>query len=273
MTAAVSKGTTAQGAVGVAHTRVDGRDKVTGAARYSAEIPFAELAHGWLVLSTVARGRVRSLDTAPVLRMPGVLTVLHHGNAPRVDNDYMTLLGVPPDPTVALFQHDRVPYLGWPVAVVVAETSEQAREAAEALVVHYERQPHDVDFAGSRPDTYPLDTYQPAVVEKGDLEAQLAASAVVVDAEYTTPEEHHHAMEPHAATAVWDDGRLKSSTPTRAPPTSRAKSPGCSRSTRPPCGCAPSSSAAASGPRNTSGRTRWPPRWPLTSCGGRSASS
>ncbi|WP_406497717.1 xanthine dehydrogenase family protein molybdopterin-binding subunit [Streptomyces sp. NBC_01604] len=209
MTGAASRAAPVRGAVGAPHTRVDGRDKVTGAARYAAEIPFAELAHGWLVLSTIARGRVRSLDTAPVLRMPGVLTVLHHGNAPRVDNDYMTLLGVPPDPTVALFQRDRVPYLGWPVAVVVAETSEQAREAAEALVVHYERQPHDVEFSGSRPDTYPLDTYEPAVVEKGDLAAQLAASAVLVDAEYTTPEEHPHPMEPHAATARWDGGRLE----------------------------------------------------------------
>src|SRR5690606_13477369 len=63
--------------VGTAHTRVEGRDKVTGAARYAGEIPFAELAHGWLVVSTVARGRIRSVETAPVLEMPGVLTVLH----------------------------------------------------------------------------------------------------------------------------------------------------------------------------------------------------
>lgn len=71
-----------RGAVGVAHTRVEGRDKVTGAARYAGEIPHPDLAHGWLVLSTVARGRILDVDTAPVLGMPGVLTVLHHGNAP-----------------------------------------------------------------------------------------------------------------------------------------------------------------------------------------------
>ncbi|GHH89065.1 xanthine dehydrogenase family protein molybdopterin-binding subunit [Streptomyces capitiformicae] len=195
--------------VGAPHTRVEGRDKVTGAARYAGEIPFAELAHGWLVLSTVARGRIRTVETDGVLGMPGVLTVLHHGNAPRVDSDYVGLMGSRPDPTVALFQHDRVPHLGWPVALVVAETSEQAREAAEALVVHYERQPHDVDFRGSHADAYPVDSHMPAVAEKGDLEAELAASAVVVDAEYTTPEEHHHPMEPHAASARWDGGRLE----------------------------------------------------------------
>ncbi|MER6289027.1 xanthine dehydrogenase family protein molybdopterin-binding subunit [Streptomyces sviceus] len=200
--------TARQNAVGTAHTRVEGRDKVTGAARYAGEIPFADLAYGWLVLSTVTRGRIRSIDTADVLAMPGVAAVLHHGNAPRVETGYVGVLGVP-DPTAAVFQHDRVPHAGWPVALVVADTSEQAREAAEALVVHYEQEPHDVDFTSEHPDAYPLDSHGPAVIENGDLEAELAASAVVVDAEYTTPEEHHTMMEPHAATARWDGGRLE----------------------------------------------------------------
>ncbi|MFF7751774.1 xanthine dehydrogenase family protein molybdopterin-binding subunit [Streptomyces sp. NPDC007971] len=195
--------------VGSAHTRVEGRDKVTGAARYAGEIPFAGLAHGWLVLSTVARGRVRAVESTPVLAMPGVLAVLDHRNAPRVETDYTGLMGSKPDPTCAVFQHDRVPHLGWPVALVVAETSEQAREAAEALVVHYEQEPHDIGFTGGHPDAYPLDSHAPAVTAKGDLDAELAASAVVVDAEYTTPEEHHNPMEPHAATARWDGGRLE----------------------------------------------------------------
>ncbi|MFJ4468533.1 xanthine dehydrogenase family protein molybdopterin-binding subunit [Streptomyces sp. NPDC089424] len=194
--------------VGTPHTRIEGRDKVTGAARYAGEIPFAELAHGWLALSTVARGRVGALETDRVLAMPGVLTVLHHGNAPRLDTDHVGLLGVPPDPSAALFQSDRVPHAGWPVALVVAETSEQAREAAEALVVHYEQEPHEVVFAADHPGALPLDGHMPAVTEKGELEAELAASAVVVDAEYTTPEEHHSPMEPHATTARWDGGRL-----------------------------------------------------------------
>ncbi|WP_329461417.1 xanthine dehydrogenase family protein molybdopterin-binding subunit [Streptomyces sp. NBC_01431] len=202
--------TAVTGSVGSAHTRVEGRDKVTGAARYAADLPFAELAHGWLVLSTVARGRVRSVESAPVLAMPGVLTVLHHGNAPRVDGDYSGLLGRP-DPIVACFQNDQVPCAGWPVALVVAETPEQAREAAEALVVHYDEEPHDVDFAAGRPGTYTPEN-SPALqaeTDKGDLEAQLASSAVVVDAEYSTPEEYHSPLEPHAATARWEGGRLE----------------------------------------------------------------
>ena len=202
--------TATRGAVGTAHPRVEGRDKVTGAARYAGEIRFAELAHGWLVLSTVARGRIRALDTDDVLAMPGVLTVLHHHNAPRVDTAYIGMMGTPPDPTVGLFQHDRVPHLGWPVALVVAETSEQAREAAETLVVHYDQEPHDVAFSAEREaEAYALEGHMPAVVEKGDLAAGLAASAVVIDAEYTTPEEHHNPMEPHAAAARWEGGRLE----------------------------------------------------------------
>ncbi|MGP3754092.1 xanthine dehydrogenase family protein molybdopterin-binding subunit [Streptomyces sp. IBSNAI001] len=197
-------------AVGTAHTRVEGRDKVTGAARYAGEIPFDGLAHGWLVLSTITRGRILSVDADAVLGMPGVLTVLHHGNAPRVDIDYTGMLGMPPDPTIAVFQHDRVPHAGWPVALVVAETSEQAREAAESLVVRYEEEAHDVTFPGERPDasTGP-GPGGPEATEKGDLEAELAASAFVLDAEYSTPEEHHNSMEPHAVTALWDGGRLE----------------------------------------------------------------
>ncbi|MFD3925120.1 xanthine dehydrogenase family protein molybdopterin-binding subunit [Streptomyces sp. NPDC058614] len=204
-TPTTTTGTTAvTRAVGTAHTRVEGRAKVTGAARYAGEIPYAELAHGWLVLSTVARGRIRSVEDTSVLGMPGVLTVLHHANAPRLDGNYMSPFGTP-DPVLQLFQHDRVPFVGWPVALVVAETPEQAREAAEALVVQYEAEPHDAAFFAGRPGMY---TPQDAETAKGDLESELAASAVVVDAEYTTPEEHHSPMEPHAAMARWDNGRL-----------------------------------------------------------------
>lgn len=205
-TPTTTTGTTAvTRAVGTAHTRVEGRAKVTGAARYAGEIPYAELAHGWLVLSTVARGRIRSVEDTSVLGMPGVLTVLHHGNAPRLDGNYMSAFG-PPDPVLQLFQHDRVPFVGWPVALVVAETPEQAREAAEALVVQYEKEPHDAAFFPGRPGMY---TPENAETVKGDLESELAASAVVVDAEYGTPEEHHSPMEPHAAMARWDNGRLE----------------------------------------------------------------
>ncbi|WP_406108786.1 xanthine dehydrogenase family protein molybdopterin-binding subunit [Streptomyces sp. NBC_01003] len=195
------------GTVGASYTRVEGLEKVTGAARYAGDVPAAELAHGWLVLSTVARGRIRSIESDPVRGMPGVLAVLHHGNAPRVDGNYVGMLGRP-DPIVEVFQHDRVPFVGWPVALVVAETTEQAREAAEALVVRYDEEPHDVAFSAGHAGIYTPDG-DGMLAEKGDLAAELAASVHVVDAEYTTPEEHHSSMEPHAAMARWDGGRLE----------------------------------------------------------------
>src|SRR5262249_48363455 len=156
---------------------LEGRLKVTGAARYAGEIlPPAELAHGWLVTSTVARGRIRSIDAEAVLEMPGVLAVLDHENAPRLTPG-AGILG--PDAAPQILQDDRVPNAGWPVALVVAETSEQAREAAEALVVIYDEEPHDVAFAAGHPAAYTPEPRYPTLpdAEKGDVEAQLAASA------------------------------------------------------------------------------------------------
>jgi xanthine dehydrogenase YagR molybdenum-binding subunit len=208
-TTAAPAGTTAvAGSVGRSHTRVEGLAKVTGAARYAGEIPFADLAHGWLVLSTIAKGRIRSVESESVLAMPGVLAVLHHGNAPHLEAA-SGMFG--PDPTIEVLQNDQVPHVGWPVALVVAETPEQAREAAEALVVTYDQEPHDIAFSSAHPGLYiPEGSARfPARTSKGDVEAELAAAAVVVDHEYTTPEEHHNAMEPHAAMARWEGGRLE----------------------------------------------------------------
>ena len=188
--------------IGVPRTRLEGRAKVTGEARYAGEVPFAELAYGWLVTSTVARGRIHAIETEPVLAMSGVLAILHHGNAPRLTPG-VGMMGA--DATLQVLQDDRVPHTGWPVALVVAETSEQAREAAEALVVTYDEEPHDAVFpSGHEPG--PLTEPD---AEKGDVEAELAASALTVDQEYTTPEEYHSAMEPHAAVARWENGRLE----------------------------------------------------------------
>jgi xanthine dehydrogenase YagR molybdenum-binding subunit len=199
---------TPPGKIGTPRTRLEGRAKVTGEARYTGDVPFAELAHGWLVTSTIARGRIRAIDTEPVLAMPGVLGVLHHANAPRLTPG-LGFMG--PDATLQVLQDDHVPFRGWPVALVVAETAEQARAAAEALVVTYDEEPHDVTFSGDHPGVYtpePNARVQPDL-EKGDVEAGLAASAMVVDEEYTTPEEYHNAMEPHAAMARWENGRLE----------------------------------------------------------------
>lgn len=195
----------ATGAVGTARVRVEGREKVTGTARYAADVPFDGLAHGWLVLSTVARGRITSLGTADVLGMPGVIGVVHHGNAPRLRP--AGLLG--PDGSLRLLQDDQVPHVGRPVALVVAETPEQARAGAEALAVGYATEEHDTAFRADHPERRPAPPLASRPdADLGDVDAEIAAAPVVVDRRYATPEEHHGAMEPHASTARWLDGRL-----------------------------------------------------------------
>ncbi len=198
----------ASGAVGRPRTRLEGRAKVTGEAQYAADVPFAELAHGWVVTSTVARGRIRHIDADAVMAMPGVLGVLHHGNAPRLTPG-AGFMG--PDASLLMLQDDRVPYRGWPVALVVAETPEQARAGAEALAVTYDEEPHDAAFSADHERAHTPEIRPPAQpdVVKGDVDAEIAVSALVVDEEYTTPEQYHNAMEPHAAVARWENGRLE----------------------------------------------------------------
>ena len=193
--------------------------KVTGAARYAGEIPFAELAHGWLVLSTIARGRIRSVeDRARPRRCPACSPSCTTGT-PRASTPTTSGLLGQPDPTAAASSSTTgCRTSGWPVALVVAETSEQAREAAEALVVTYDEEPHDVAFsAGTHPDAYTPEG-PPAATEKGDVEAELAASAVVRGRGV------HHARK--STTTRWSRTRRRragraagwrSSTPTRAP--------------------------------------------------------
>ncbi|HTF11452.1 MAG TPA: xanthine dehydrogenase family protein molybdopterin-binding subunit [Asanoa sp.] len=190
-------------AVGHPLTRIEGLDKVTGRARYAADIALPGLVYGAVVPATIARGRVRGLDVDAALAMPGVLAVLHQENAPR-----LTDIG---EGTLFLFQSDRVAHHGAPVALVIADTPERAREAAEWLQVDYFEEPHDALF---RPDHQGLYTpdhvnpHLPTVTDKGDVDAALAGAAVVVDREYRTPAQHNNAMEPHSGTAVWADGRL-----------------------------------------------------------------
>jgi xanthine dehydrogenase YagR molybdenum-binding subunit len=188
------------GAVGAPRPRIEGRLKVTGAARYAADVPMPGLAHGWMVTATVSRGRIRDIDTSAVLGMPGVLGVLDHRTAPRLDPGVRNYFG--PDGSVLLLQDDVIPYAGRPVALVVAETPEQARAAANALQVTYDVEPHDL--GPDHPAARLASTAFGPEADTGDLAAELAASEVVVEQRYRTPEESHCAMEPHAATTWWD---------------------------------------------------------------------
>ncbi|MFE9690801.1 xanthine dehydrogenase family protein molybdopterin-binding subunit [Micromonospora sp. NPDC005806] len=191
------------GAVGREHPRLEGRDKVTGAARYAVEYPVDGVTYGWVVSATAARGRISRIDAAPALAVPGVLDVLHHGNAPSLAP------GV--DPTLFLLQEPAVHYRGEFVAVVVAETIEAAREAARLVRIDYDTEPHSTVLSEHHPGLYRPDKVNPGYptdTADGDFDAGFAAAEVRVDATYRTPAYHNNPMEPHATTARWADGRL-----------------------------------------------------------------
>ncbi|MFB7545337.1 xanthine dehydrogenase family protein molybdopterin-binding subunit [Streptomyces zaomyceticus] len=183
--------------------RRDAGEKVTGTARYAAEHTPPGCVHAVPVPATVARGRVTAVHADEILRRPGVHAVLSHTNAPR--------LGEPEDPTLALLQTDRVPHRGWYVALVVADTLENARAAADDLRIEYTAEEHDPGPPAGHPGLYAPEEANgghPALRERGDFDTAYAASAVRVDATYTMTAQHNHPMEPHAATAWWEDGAL-----------------------------------------------------------------
>src|SRR3954471_21544373 len=144
------------GAVGAARSRVEGRLKVNGAAHYAADIPMPDLAHGWMVTGAVSRGRIRDIDASTALGMPGVLGVLDHRNAPRLNPEAGNYFG--PDGSLRLLQDEVIPYAGWPLALVVAEPPEQARAAAAAWRVTCDIEPHDLDFSLEHPAARPAST-------------------------------------------------------------------------------------------------------------------
>jgi xanthine dehydrogenase YagR molybdenum-binding subunit len=184
-------------------SRVEGREKVTGAARYAVEVPADRPAYAYAVQATIAKGRVRSIDPEAARAAPGVLAVIWHADAPKLEPV--------DDPELMLFQFPEVVYRGQIVAMVVAESLETAREAASLLRVDYERQEHDVELRDDRPDLYKPDKVNPAYepdTEHGDFERAFADSPARVDVTYRTPAYHNNPMEMHASLASWDGDRL-----------------------------------------------------------------
>src|SRR5437660_7913928 len=160
-------------ATGAPLNRIDGVQKVTGAARYAYEHQVEGVTYVFPVQSTIAKGRVASIDASAARALPGVIAVLSHENAPR--------LAPLDDAELAVFQSDAVAYHGQFVAAVVAETSEIARQAASLVTVRYEEQPHDVELRADRADLYAPQRVTGGYetdTESGDVEATLTSAAV-----------------------------------------------------------------------------------------------
>src|SRR5258705_459485 len=196
-------------AIGAPLDRIDGPLKVTGAAKYAYEYPVAGVTYVFPVQSTIAKGRIVSIDASAARALPGVLAALSHENAPRLHPVDIPVIGQR-DQDLAVFQSDVVTYRGQVVAAVVAETLEVARQAASLVTVRYEEQPHDVELRADRGDLYAPETLVQGTetdTTQGDIAAALAAAPVSTDRTYTTPAEHNNPLEPHATVAVWDDGQ------------------------------------------------------------------
>lgn len=192
--------------------RTDGLLKVTGQARYSADNPEAKLAHAVLVTSTIARGRVLSMDTARVQSMPGVLLVMTHETAMRLPNGGKPDASPPAVRRLTLLQTDEVRYSNEPVAVVVADTLERATDGARKLQasIKYEAATPNADYQSAKGSAYRPEKMmgRPIDTQRRDVAAGLRQGPTRLDVVYTTPNEHHNPMEPHATLARWDGPKL-----------------------------------------------------------------
>jgi xanthine dehydrogenase YagR molybdenum-binding subunit len=198
---------TATSYLGKATSRIDGRAKVTGDAKYAAEHNVPGLAHGFVVSSSIAKGRIKRIHAEDALAVDGVLDVFTHEHRLKLassDEAYQDDVAPPGSPFRPLYD-DRIRFSGQPVALVVAEEFEIARFAASLVRVEYDRQAHVTDFeaereragASKRGDSPPSHT-------RGDAAKAFEQAAVRVEAEYRMPVEHHNPMEPFAATAIWE---------------------------------------------------------------------
>ena len=195
------------GKLGAAVSRVDGPLKVQGKARFAAEVPVDGMVYAALQYSTIARGRIATLDTTQAEAAPGVVLVMTYRNAPRLNPPPMLMSGPKAGAAsnLPVMQDDRIHWNGQPVAVVLAETQEQADHAAGLVQVTYHEEHAITAFAEAKTNARtPASVLRdPAELETGDAESALRSAAFQLDLTYCTPRHNHNAIELHAATVVW----------------------------------------------------------------------
>ncbi|MDI2035636.1 xanthine dehydrogenase family protein molybdopterin-binding subunit [Paenarthrobacter nitroguajacolicus] len=200
--------------VGRPIARIDGPAKTSGQARFAAEYSYPDLAYAALVYSTIARGRILSMETAAAKAVDGVVAVLTHENAPPMKPagklSPFDVSSIAISTSVNYLATDEVHWNGQPIAVVVAETHEAAQYAASLVTATYQHWHAKVDFASEVPNAIPDKgiPFMTGKADKGDAMAALATSPFTVDLEFSTPQYNHNALEPHATTAVWDGDKL-----------------------------------------------------------------
>jgi xanthine dehydrogenase YagR molybdenum-binding subunit len=203
-------------AIGQPVDRVDGPKKVTGTARYSAEIALPHLTHAVIVGASLASGRIRVIDSSDAEGVDGVIAVLTHRNLPKIASQpplFPSLFGrAAPGETFFPMQDEIVHYAGQPVAIVIAEGLEQAQHAATLVHVAYDELPSITTVDQGRDRSYEpqriFGGLVPGRLIHGDVDAGLARADVRVEATYRFAANHHNPLETGTTTAVWDDGQL-----------------------------------------------------------------
>ncbi|MGA2848390.1 MAG: xanthine dehydrogenase family protein molybdopterin-binding subunit [Terracidiphilus sp.] len=193
--------------IGASLSRVDGPLKTTGSARYASDYNFPGMVYAVPVGATIASGKILKIDTAAAEKMPGVLTILHHGN---FDPVFRNASGGRNSEQRPPFEDSTVYYWGQYVALAIAETFAQAQAAAAAVNISYA--PGKFNVATDLSDSMPAigATGGPRILShRGDPEAAFASAPVQIDYTYTTPAETHNPMEMHATTAVFDGKKFK----------------------------------------------------------------
>jgi xanthine dehydrogenase YagR molybdenum-binding subunit len=198
------------GLIGKPVSRIDGRLKVTGKARFAAEVPLEGMEYAALLFSTIARGQIVTLDTTEAEASAGVTLVMTYRNAPRMKPPPM-MLSVPKAAGISdlpVMQDTEIHWNGQPIALVLAETQEQADHAVSLIHVSYNRAPSVTSFDAAKARTPDNILGEPSLIEIGDAEAALKNAAFRVDLTYRTPRYNHNAIELHAATVAWDGDKL-----------------------------------------------------------------
>lgn len=200
-----------RGVVGTPVSRVDGPLKVQGQARYAADFPMDSLLYAAFAGSTIAKGRIAQLDTAAAEAAPGVVLVMTWRNAPRLKPMplFMTQPKAAGGDDLPIMQDDRIHWNGEPIAVVLAETQQQADHARTLIRATYEAEPATASFAAAKAEGTKPGVFmgEPLKQEIGDAEAALAAAPHKVDVVYSTPRHNHNPIELHAVTLAWKGDR------------------------------------------------------------------
>ncbi|MEH2560313.1 xanthine dehydrogenase YagR molybdenum-binding subunit [Bradyrhizobium algeriense] len=189
--------------VGQAFSRIDGPLKTTGTAPYAYERHdvVSNPAYGYVVGSAIAKGRIAGIDLGKAKAAPGVLAIVTADNAGKLDKGRLN--------TAKLLGGPEIQHYHQAIAVVVAETFEQARAAAQLIRVDYVREQGAFDLASLLDKAKPNPiTNGPGDTAVGDFAAAFAAAPVRLDARYSTPDEAHAMMEPHATIAAWEGDKL-----------------------------------------------------------------